>query len=287
MNIESGFRDAMRDAGIPTDKEITADGKLHRVHVEGDKTGTRNCWYVLHDGNHPAGAFGCNKRGISGKWRANQKRERLTEHDRTQIEAACKARAMEQERGYSDAAAIGERILQRATGDASQQAYIARKGVRPHGVKVNEHRSLVIPIYSSVDGQLQSVQFIDSNGNKKMLTGGRVTGGCFPFSDVPYFWVNAESRLGVCEGWATGATLAESLPTTAIFAAFSAGNLGNVATALRARFTTAQITVFGDNDVSGTGQKYAIDAAVDVNGFVAIPPIPGCDWNDVSARRAA
>ena len=287
MNIESGFRDAMRDAGIETHAAIVADGELHRVHVNGDRAASKNGFYRLYADAIPAGVFGCHKRGILQKWRSDQKREPLTKHDRAQMDAACKARAMEQERGYSDAAVIGEQILQRAKGDASQEVYVTRKAIRPHGVKVNGHGLLVIPIYSSVNGQLQSVQFIDPDGNKKMLIGGRVSGGCFPFSDMPNFWANADSRIGVCEGWATGATLAESLPTTAIFAAFSAGNLGNVATALRARFATAQITVFGDNDQSGTGQKYAIDAAVNANGYVAIPPIPGHDWNDYASRRAA
>ena len=287
MNIETGFRNAMHDAGIPTDAEIVGDGKLHRVNVEGDKSGTKNAWYVLHDGVCPAGAFGCNKRGISGKWRANQKREPLTEHDRTQIEAACKARAIAQEQGWADAAAIGEQIFQSAKGDASRHAYRIKKAIQPHGVKVDERDRLVIPIYSAVNGKLQSVQRIDAYGDKQMLSGGRAKGGCFPFSDVPDFWANAERRIGVCEGWATGASLAESLLTTAIFAAFSANNLGNVATALRARFTRAQITIFGDNDVSGVGQKYATDAALAVSGFVSIPSIPGCDWNDVLMDAAA
>ncbi len=276
----------MHDAGIPTDAEIIADGKLRRVHVEGDKHGTKNAWYVLHAGAFPAGAFGCNKRGISGKWRANQKREPLTQHDRARIEADHKARAIDRERGYSDAKVRGEQILSRATSNAVRTAYIARKGIQPHGVKVNEHGLLAVPVFSATTGQLQTVQFIDRDGNKKMLTGGRVTGGCFPFSDVPNFWANAEKRIGVCEGWASGATLAESLPTTAMFAAFSAGNLSSVALALRARFISAQITIYGDHDESGVGQKYAVDAAVNVNGYVAIPPTPGADWNDY-ARAAA
>ena len=281
------FIRAMHDAGVPVDADIIADGQLHRAHVEGDKVGSRNAWYVLHDGNHPAGAFGCNRRGISSKWRADQRREPLTQSDRAQIEASRIARAEAQDRGYSDAAARGEQILCRATADASRHGYIMRKGIRPHDVKFNGHGLLVIPIYSSVNGRLQSLQFIDPDGIKKMLTGGRVTGGCFPFSDVPNFWSNAERRIGVCEGWATGATLAESLPATAIFAAFSANNLVNVAKALRARFPDAVITVFGDNDVSGTGQKYANDAALAVNGFMSIPPTVGDDWNDFAARRAA
>ena len=282
---EALFIRAIRDTGIPINDSIITDGQLHRVHVDGDKPGSKNAWYVLHDGDFPAGAFGCNKRGISGKWRGDGKRPSLTECDYTRIEADRKSRAEAQERGYNESATRAERILQQATRDASEHPYVVRKAIRPHGVKANERDLLVIPIYSALNGHLQTVQFIDRDGNKKMLTGGRCTNGCFPFSDVPNFWANASNRLGIAEGCATGATLAESLPSVAMFAAFSAGNLLNVAHALRARYPNAEITVFGDNDASGIGQRYAHAAANAIDGLVAIPPIPGRDWNDV--RRAA
>ena len=92
--MSAEFIRAIRDAFIPIDEDIIADGQLHRAHVDGDKPGSKNAWYVLHDGNHPAGAFGCNKRGISGKWRANQKREPLTQSDYTRIEAQRRACAL-------------------------------------------------------------------------------------------------------------------------------------------------------------------------------------------------
>ena len=275
------FIRAIRDAGIPIDDGIVADGYLHRVHVDGDKAGTKNAWYVLHSGDFPAGAFGCNKRGISGKWRANGKREPLTQQARSHIDADRKARAVAQERGYSDAAERAERIFQQATRDASEHAYVVRKGVQPNGVKMNEHGLLVVPIFSAFTGKLQSLQFISGDGSKRMLKGGRVSGGCYPFSDVPNFWANAKRKIGLGEGLATCATLAESLHTVAMFTAFSAGNLGSVAAALRAHFPDAEITIYGDNDTNGVGKRYASAAAMAVAGFVAIPPIAGRDWNDM------
>ena len=279
--MSAEFIRAIRDAGIPIDEDIIADGRLHRLHVEGDKPGSKNAWYVLHDGSYPAGAFGCNKRGISGKWRANQKREPLTRRDRERMVADCRARAQAQERAHNDAATRAERILQQATRDASEHAYVVRKGIQPHGVKVNQHSLLVIPIYSAVTGRLQTIQRIDSDGNKTMLKNGRLSDGCFPFQDRPNFWQTALERTGIGEGWATCATLAESLPNVAIFAAFSAGNLIKVAQALRGRYPDAEITIFGDNDKNGIGQRYATETATAVNGLIAIPPIPGQDWNDM------
>ena len=285
--IETLFIRAIRDCGIAIDSEIIADGQLHRAHVDGDKPGSVNAWYVLHDGDFAAGAFGCNKRGIAGKWRANGKRQPLTQCDRERIEGDRRARTEAQERIYGEAATRAERILQQATRDASEHGYVTLKGIQAHGVGMNGHNLLVIPIYSALTGQLQTVQLIDRNGGKKMLTNGRTKNGCFPFQYVPNFWANAQQKTGIGEGWATCATLAESLPETAMFCAFSAGNLANVANALRARYPDAEITIFGDNDVSGTGQRYAAAAASAIGGRVAIPPIPGHDWNDYAMRAAA
>jgi len=284
---EALFTRAIRDAGIPIDADIIGDGKLHRAYVEGDKAGTRNGWYVLHDGDFPAGAFGCNKRGIAGKWRADGKRQPLTQYDRQRIEVARKARTESQERAYNAAAERAGRMLRQATRDASQEPYIVLKGIQPHGVKANGHGLLVVPIYSAVTGYLQTVQLIDREGNKKMLTGGRMKEGCFPFQDRADFWQTAHRRLGIVEGFATGATLAETLHETAMFAALSAGNLKAVAQALRARYPKAQIIIFGDNDANQIGQRYAMEAARAVDGFIAVPPIPGLDWNDFAMRATA
>ena len=142
MNIESDFREAMRNTGIETDADLIADGHLHRFHVEGDRHGSRNGWYVLHDGNHPAAAFGCNKRGITCRWRASQTQP-LSQHDRAQIEADRKARAIEQERAYSASAERAGQILRAATLDSVDHAYVERKRIRTFGVKQNSDGVLV------------------------------------------------------------------------------------------------------------------------------------------------
>lgn len=67
------FRTAMLDAGLACRGEIIPDGKLHRLHIEGDKRGTRNGWYVLHLDGVPAGAFGSWKLGLSQDWCARDK----------------------------------------------------------------------------------------------------------------------------------------------------------------------------------------------------------------------
>ena len=291
MNLESQFRDAMRNAGIPTEATIVADGELHRVHVEGDRQGTRNGWFVLHDGNHLAGAYGCNKRGISGKWRANNTvpNTGLNPVDRAHIEAQRQARATEQERGYTLAADRAGKILHAATLDATAHPYTVRKCIQPFGVNQNRDGVLVVPVYDARNGKLSSLQFIDGDGTKRMLTGGRMAYGCFPLRHTPESFKQAlQARIGIAEGYATCATLSHVVgDSVAMFSAFSAANLPNVALALREHYPSAEITLYADNDANEVGQRYATKAAIAVHGLIAIPPTPGADWNDEYARATA
>ena len=290
INIESCFYAAMRDAGIDVEATIVADGKLHRAHVEGDKNGSVNAWYVLHDGAHPAGAFGCNKRGISDRWRAdkNTTSSRSNPIDIALIEARRKVRATEAERAYSDAAKRAGQILSSATVDAHDHAYIRSKSIKPFGVNQTQGGVLIVPVFDARTGKLQSLQFIHADGQKRFLANGRTVFGCFPLRhDRESFKRALPLRIGLAEGVATAASIARVLSgSTALFATFSASNLINVATALREQYPTAQITIYGDNDASGVGQDAATKAATAVNGFVAIPAEIGTDWND-AARASA
>nr|MBA4157650.1 hypothetical protein [Gemmatimonadota bacterium] len=77
---EPAFRNAMAAAGLVTSAPIVADGALHRFHVEGDRRGSRNAWYVLHADPPISGAFGSWKLAVSGTWTAGD-RDRLTRED--------------------------------------------------------------------------------------------------------------------------------------------------------------------------------------------------------------
>ena len=273
----------MREAGLDVQASIIADGKLHRVHAEGDKPSSKNVWFVLHDGAHPTGVFGSNRSGVSGKWRADKSTPgaRSSPIDIALVEARRKVRATEAERAYSDAAKRAGQILSSATIDAHDHAYIKRKNIQPFGVNQTRDGVLIVPIYDARTTKLATLQFIDNDGQKRFLAGGRTAYGCFPLRHTRESFTQAlHQKIGLAEGMATAATLARVLgDSTAMFSAFSASNLINVATALRAQHPAAQITIFGDNDVSGVGQDAATRAAIAVSGYVAIPPEAG-DWND-------
>ena len=58
---------SMQMAGLAPAKvlDLVPDGKLRRYRVEGDKAGSANGWYVLHEHPVMAGAFGSWKTGVS------------------------------------------------------------------------------------------------------------------------------------------------------------------------------------------------------------------------------
>ncbi|MGK4277388.1 hypothetical protein, partial [Escherichia coli] len=59
------FRTAMLDAGLAPPEAIEADGQLHRYHVEGDKAGSKNAYYVLHLDGRAAGVFSGHPHALS------------------------------------------------------------------------------------------------------------------------------------------------------------------------------------------------------------------------------
>jgi hypothetical protein len=69
LDYSSAFRRAMVDAGLICDELPIANGQIHRFHVEGDRRGFRNGWYILFPDDPPAGAFGSWK---NGDWRSRR-----------------------------------------------------------------------------------------------------------------------------------------------------------------------------------------------------------------------
>jgi putative DNA primase/helicase len=41
------FKTALDAAGLSTKEKISPDGRMHRFHVDGDRPGSKNGWYVL------------------------------------------------------------------------------------------------------------------------------------------------------------------------------------------------------------------------------------------------
>lgn len=81
--------------------------------------------------------------------------------------------------------------------------------------------------------QLSSLQFIDADGNKRFLSGGRVT-GCYHAIGTP------NGSICIAEGHATGASIYQATGRE-VAVAFDCGNLESVARAIRAKCPDTQI----------------------------------------------
>jgi len=274
-NVIDPFRAAMAAAGMVTPDPIIADGTLHRVHVDGDKSGTKNGAYILHLDGRPAGYFEHFSSGLKQVWSLSQRPAPMPPSMRRQIEAERQRRKAEQYRRQTQAAERARATWRKSTPIASTGAhpYLIRKAIKPYRARMYRG-ALVIPLFDP-SRELVNLQFIDADGGKRFLAGGRKQ-GCFSVIGKP----SESGPLLICEGFATGASL-HAETGLFILVAMDAGNLEPVAKAARRLFPEAEIIVAGDNDESGTGQAAARKAALAAGGKILIPDRPGADWNDM------
>lgn len=283
--IEHEFRQAMVDGGVPTKARIFADGKLHRVHVEGDRKGSRNGWYVLHPDEPQAGAFGSWRTGVNGRWRvgiskqlSDEERERLTKMREQQQREMAEVQRQRQE----TVAQRARRLWRKASSEygAGDHEYVGIKQIEGGPARLLGEW-LLVPLYGA-KGKLVGLQLIYPDGRKRFLSGTAKRGAYCPIGEV-------KSGVIVCEGYATGVTL-HAASGQAVAVAFDCGNLLPVAQALRAKLgPDVKIILAADNDrrtEGNPGVTAATETAEQVpNCRVAVPDLPvgsqGSDFNDL------
>ena len=279
------FRTAMLDAGLAPPEAIEADGQLHRYHVEGDKAGSKNAYYVLHLDGRAAGVFGSWKSGLRSTWAADGKRMSEAEREAfSKLIEAARLKAQAERRAEHEARAIEARSEWAAAEPANPaHPYLIRKGVKPHNLR-QRGGLLIVPLFDAF-GLLWNVQRIQADGGKRFKPG-RAGGLCSPIGDL----TNPATIL-ICEGWATGATLHEEAGHP-VLCAMNAGNLLAVATAARSAWAGADLVICADNDrftEGNPGVTYATAAAKATGAKLIVPEFPegvaGSDFNDLAALR--
>lgn len=316
------FRDAMFDQGIDYSGEIEADGKLHRVFVEGDKRGSLNGWYILHFDEKPAGMFGCNKRHGDHKfnWQSSQKTKPWSAEEKAAYAAkVAKERAQKdaaQRARREAAAAAANEIWNAAVEAGNNHPYLQAKGVKAHGLRIGKWEkinqdtgevrlisdmALLVPICDRTR-KIHSLQGIfpnDKNAlrrNKDYFADGEKSGMFHTIGSKPQQH-NGQPVFVLCEGYATGASIHECT-NHLLLVTFDTSNLLHVAKAIRERVPQAIIVLAADNDqwttqpVSNPGVHYATAAAAAVGGFVAVPQFidlegQPTDFNDLHQREGA
>lgn len=163
-------------------------------------------------------------------------------------------------------------------------AYTIKKRISTHGSRFKDG-NLVLPMYNG-NGTLISLQFIQADGKKKFLPGGKTVGSYYIIGEV-------KDVICIAEGFATAASILEATGH-AVAIAFSAGNLKATAQAIKNKYTNVKLIVCADIDDYGLTK--AKEAAQVVSAFLAIPVFkpeeridekPPTDFNDLAILQSA
>ena len=238
------------------------------------------------------GCFGDWSTGLSETWQAKW------DKPFSQSKRAAFARRLEEakrqaetERRTRQAAAANQAaaIWNAATPAPGDHPYLIRKRIQPHGARLHKG-ALTLPVMD-FSGRLTSLQFIAADGGKLLLSGGRKRGCFIPLAGD----MEDPTRVIICEGCATGCTLAEDEPAALVLAAIDAGNLEPVAVAARHRWPSPELVIAGDDDrltAGNPGASKAKAAALASGALLALPQWPEdapdhlTDFNDLAVWLA-
>jgi len=280
------FIDAILAAGIEP-PDFIEPGKLHRFPGADKGPNNRAGWCLLFD-DGLGGCFGDWSTGISETWQAKRDKP-FSQAERAafsqKVEAARQQAKKEQKSKHAKAALRANAIWRAATAAPCNHSYLTQKMIQPHGAKL--HNGVLALSVVDISGKLTSLQFIAPDGAKKLLSGGRKQGCFIPVAGD----INKASKIIICEGWATGCTLAEDEPNATVLAAIDAGNLERVALAIRHRFPSIELVIAGDDDRvtrGNPGVTKAKAAAIAADALLALPQWPEgapehlTDFNDLA-----
>lgn len=224
------FQDILQSNGLAP-AEIIADGKLHRCPTAA-KLHKQNGAYIAHL-DSPATLWWCNWESSAqdtftentGKVLSPAEKEALQQRQA----AIRQQRDAEFAQRQATAAQKAQNELNAAEPCTPEHPYLLRKGIPPLAdIRQDRAGTLLIPIRNAV-GQVQSLQRIAPDGEKRFLTGGKVHGGHCVIQGKP------EKPFALCEGYATGASIHLASDYT-VYVAFSAQNLPVVADMVRRQF---------------------------------------------------
>ncbi|WP_299948211.1 toprim domain-containing protein [uncultured Microbulbifer sp.] len=260
---EEEFTEILKAQGFILEDLPEMDGLWHRVPVENDKCGQASGAYRAFLDGLPAGHYQNHRiHDAPVKWVS--KGRQLTGTELAEI--AAKATKKVQVRNAARARQHDHHAQRCAQlwallGTADGNEYLAYKGVRAYGVRMDSRGRLVVPL-RNLQNEIRSLQRIGRRGTKRLKKRGEKAAN-FHLLNSDKVATSRVILLG--EGYATAATLAEAtgLP---VVCCFDAGNLVLVAEQLRDHFPDDKgFLVVGDDDVfseRNKGRKQATKAAV-------------------------
>ena len=261
--VQADFEGFMRDNGLEPKQPLADIGQLGRGKIaSGGKM--KDAWYILwvNDGR-PFGWIGdytISSEEPIAKWNPTKGEfSKITKEQMAAIEAERERYAQEKAEQQDMSAKRAQAIWERSEA-ISSHPYLERKGVESFGIKQDRDGRIVMPLWGMHDGKLrlQSVQFINDDGDKMLLKGGKAKGG-FHILGGRDLLNNAET-IAYCEGYATAASYHKDYNQPTIVAV-SAGNLIEVAKTIYPQFPDKHHKFIADFDDSKTGEVEAVRAA--------------------------
>ena len=254
------------------------DGQKHRIGVEGDRKGDQAGFYVCHMDGHPAGYIKNNRTGIDMKWKA--KGYSLDPETKAILQAVAAVKQAKRAAKLKETHEATSQRISRQMEDlvpvAEATGYMREKGIQPHtgAFTDGDYKTTYIPAFD-VEGKLWTMQYIQENGTKRFAKNSRKEGCFHPVGGMDA--LATAPVLVIAEGYATAATLAESLEQATV-SAFDSGNLLPVAQALHQKYPDKPIIIAGDDDLNvgatlgiNPGRVKATEAARDVGGKAIFP----------------
>lgn len=252
--------------GVKIDEPIAFDGKtFHRFDV--DKKGDKALWVIaFEDGNVQAGNW---KTGESAFFYAKTEAEENILQQKSIVERTRK----ELETFRLSSLKKAKELYESLPPASAEQEYLVRKKIKAVDGVRQEGKSLVIPGFDP-KGDLQTIQHILPNGEKRFFIGCTTAGAYFVIGEV-------SDQMYLVEGYATGYSVYEATGS-GVVVAFNAGNLESASKAFLSSHPDVSLIVIADNDLPREGEKKGIgEIKAEKTGLPYILiPIQGMDAND-------
>lgn len=278
----------LRSLGLVVDSIDVGTPRPRRVKVEGERE--RKGWYWLHEfrpdvgGDLIVGTFGIwhgnepntQKIKLRNIELSDEQKKALKKRFAADRRRADALREREAAKASARAAAMWDKIG-KAGDDPPTMPYLEKKMIGGYGTRGTPDGTLVVPMMD-IAGQIHGLQFIGPEVRKKLKDTDK------------QFWPYGMNPIGrhlligspgwlilICEGYATAATLHEQTGH-AVVAAFTAGNLLQVAEVMRKRYRHARILICADDDFASRGNpgvSSAKAAALAVSGEWVAPIFEG------------
>jgi len=257
-DLHREFIDWLGSLGVEPDPKrgLVVGGEIGRAYTTVDGRRKQNAWYqVWFDQDRPYGHAERYDIGSLGTWKAEGGDiPKLTKEQKQEIERVKEQAKLAQEVEQTKAAKRAQTMWDEAA-ECNIHPYLEAKGVPSHGLKQYKG-ALLIPVFN-IHGSVQTLQFIDDDGKKIFLRGGKKKAGFFP---VGIDFLAESTTINYAEGYATAASY-HAHHKQPVIVAFDAGNLAPVAEALYAVYPDKKHVFIADFDESKTGEQKAIAAA--------------------------